>query len=93
MSATAAPELDRAVAIFHSLSDATRLSSHVRVLKDAELVTERKEGRWSYYTIVPEAFDEADDLVVEFVPAARVGAPSRPSGGRTNTKKSPRCCA
>lgn len=29
----------------------SRLSFHLKVLKDAGLVTDRKEGRWSYYTL------------------------------------------
>jgi ArsR family transcriptional regulator len=41
----------------------SRLSFHLRVLKEAGLVTDRKEGRWSYYSLVPEAFGEAHDLV------------------------------
>jgi ArsR family transcriptional regulator len=87
---TATLDLARAAALFHALSDPTRLgilemlrdgehcvcdlqsaldaaqsrlSFHLRVLKEAGLVTDRKEGRWSYYTLVPEAFGEAHDLV------------------------------
>src|ERR687883_221073 len=32
----------------------SRLSFHLRVLKDAGLVVDRREGRWSYYSIVPD---------------------------------------
>jgi ArsR family transcriptional regulator len=32
----------------------SRLSFHLRVLREAGLVTDRKEGRWSYYALVPE---------------------------------------
>ena len=46
----------------------SRLSFHLRVLKDAGLVTDRKEGRWSYYTIVPEALAEVHDLAVSMQP-------------------------
>lgn len=42
----------------------SRLSFHLKVLRDAGLVTDRKEGRWSYYTIVPTALAEAHDSVV-----------------------------
>lgn len=86
---------DRAVALFHALSDATRLaildmlkdgeccvcelqdeleaaqsrlSFHLRVLKDAELVTDRKEGRWMYYAIAPDALAEVHDLAVAMQP-------------------------
>jgi ArsR family transcriptional regulator len=41
----------------------SRLSFHLKVLKEAGLVSDRKEGRWSYYTLVPEAFGETHDLV------------------------------
>ena len=46
----------------------SRLSFHLKVLKDSGLVSDRKEGRWSYYSIVPGALDEAHDLVLEFLP-------------------------
>lgn len=41
----------------------SRLSFHLKVLKEAGLVTDRKEGRWSYYALAPEAFAEARDLL------------------------------
>lgn len=47
----------------------SRLSFHLRVLKDARLVTDRKEGRWSYYSIVPEALTEVHDLAVALQPS------------------------
>ena len=80
----------RAAALFHALSDETRLgilellrdgeqcvcdlqsaldaaqsrlSFHLRVLKDAGLVSDRKEGRWSYYTLETDTLGEAHDLV------------------------------
>ena len=46
----------------------SRLSFHLKVLKDAGLVTDRKEGRWSYYSIVPEALAEVHDLAVAMQP-------------------------
>jgi ArsR family transcriptional regulator len=46
----------------------SRLSFHLRVLKDAGLVTDRKEGRWSYYSITPEALAEVHDLAIELQP-------------------------
>jgi ArsR family transcriptional regulator len=47
----------------------SRLSFHLRVLKEAGLVTDRKDGRWSYYSIVPEALSEVHDLSVAMQPA------------------------
>ena len=35
----------------------SRLSFHLRTLKDAGIVTDRKDGRWVYYTLSAETFD------------------------------------
>src|SRR5215207_10134293 len=88
-------DADRAVSLFHALSDPillsimellrggvrcvcdlqddletaqSKLSFHLKVLKDAGLVSDRREGRWSYYTIVPEALAEVHDLTVGMTP-------------------------
>jgi ArsR family transcriptional regulator len=37
-------------------------------LKDAGLITDRRDGRWSYYAIAPGALSEVHDLVVEMQP-------------------------
>jgi ArsR family transcriptional regulator len=47
----------------------SRLSFHLRVLKDAGLVSDRREGRWAYYAIVPDALQEAHDVVRELASA------------------------
>ena len=89
MATSVARDTDRAVRLFHALSDQTRLdilerlrrgdrcvceltdaldaaqsrlSFHLRVLKDAGLVTDRREGRWMYYTVNAEALAEVADL-------------------------------
>ena len=109
MTTAVEPKLARAAALFHALSDETRLeimemlrggercvceltdeldaaqsrlSFHLRVLKEAGLVTDRKEGRWSYYTIVPEALAELHDVSVALQPLAQ----------RRELKKVGRCC-
>lgn len=46
----------------------SRLSFHLRVLKDAGLVNDRKEGRWSYYTIAADVIAEVHDLAVSLEP-------------------------
>ena len=61
----------------------SRLSFHLKVLKDAGLVTDRREGRWSYYTLVPTAFGEAHDVV-------RSLATQRPAGKKLTVFG--RCC-
>jgi ArsR family transcriptional regulator len=40
----------------------SRLSFHLKVLKDAGLVTDRREGRWMYYVVNPEALVEVGEL-------------------------------
>ena len=41
----------------------SRLSFHLKVLKDTGLVTDRREGRWMYYTLNPDALAEIGELV------------------------------
>jgi ArsR family transcriptional regulator len=47
----------------------SRLSFHLRVLKDAGIVRDRKDGRWVHYELDPEAFDEAESLVSAMKPS------------------------
>jgi ArsR family transcriptional regulator len=81
---------DRAVRLFHALSDATRLSIlerlrfgercvcdltdaldaaqsrlsfHLKVLKDAGLVSDRRDGRWMYYTMNTDTLGEIEELI------------------------------
>ncbi|MEX5219661.1 MAG: metalloregulator ArsR/SmtB family transcription factor [Nitrospira sp.] len=83
-------DIGRLVAIFHALSDKTRLriiaclkdgeqcvcdltemfktgqsrlSFHLRVLKEAGLVRDRPEGRWIYYTLNEETLEELHELM------------------------------
>jgi ArsR family transcriptional regulator len=51
----------------------SRLSFHLKVLKDANLVTDRREGRWMYYTLHPETLEETAQLLEE------LAAPPSPS--------------
>lgn len=41
----------------------SRLSFHLKVLKDAGLVTDRKEGRWTYYTLSTDTLGEMSELI------------------------------
>lgn len=51
----------------------SRLSFHLKVLRDAGLVTGRKEGRWMYYAVVPESIAEVHDAVVGLRPSSIPG--------------------
>ena len=106
MTAATTFRTDRAIGLFHALSDETRLeiiellrkgercvceltdtldaaqsrlSFHLRVLKEAGIVRDRKAGRWVYYELDPEAFEEAATLVSDMKPRA--------------VRKSEACCA
>jgi ArsR family transcriptional regulator, arsenate/arsenite/antimonite-responsive transcriptional repressor len=92
---------DRAVELFHALSDETRLeviellrkgercvceltdsldaaqsrlSFHLRVLRDAGIVRDRKDGRWVHYELDPEAFEEIETLIESMKPRAGASA-------------------
>lgn len=54
----------------------SRLSFHLKVLKDAGLVTDRREGRWMYYTLNPDPLVELGELV-EAIAAAPSAAERR----------------
>jgi ArsR family transcriptional regulator len=41
----------------------SRLSFHLKTLKDAGLVTDRKQGRWVYYALNPEALEGLAEFV------------------------------
>jgi ArsR family transcriptional regulator len=48
----------------------SRLSFHLKVLKSAGLVTDRREGRWSYYRLNPEALSEIEAVAGGYAEAA-----------------------
>ena len=41
------------------------ISHHLRTLKYAGLVNDRREGKWIYYRLAPEAFAQASALLHE----------------------------
>jgi ArsR family transcriptional regulator len=55
-------------------SGQSRLSFHLKTLKDAGLVRDRREGRWSYYSLVPEALEGLDEAVASLSPSHAVRA-------------------
>ena len=101
MATSVESRTNRAVDLFHALSDETRLeivellrkgercvceltdtldaaqsrlSFHLRVLRDAGIVRDRKDGRWVYYELEPEAFEEIESLVTAMKPRPQARA-------------------
>ena len=60
----------------------SRLSFHLRVLREAGLVTDRRDGRWAYYSIVPAALADVHDLAVSL----------QPKKGRLPVMRAGACC-
>ncbi len=52
----------------------SRLSFHLKVLKDAGLVTDRRDGRWVYYTLAEDALADGGEYLGELKAAARTAA-------------------
>lgn len=46
----------------------SRLSFHLKVLKEAGLVTDRREGRWSYYSLSPATLDRVAGFLAQVKP-------------------------
>ena len=71
----------------------SRLSFHLKVLKDAGLVRDRKEGRWSYYTIDSDAIAELESLVESLRPGlVRITRGSSTAKAGTSTTTATRSC-
>ena len=58
----------------------SRLSFHLKVLREAGIVDCRREGRWAYYWLKPETFEEALDAVKGLSPS------------RAGRQAAARCC-
>jgi ArsR family transcriptional regulator len=52
----------------------SRLSFHLKVLKEAGLVSDRREGRWSYYLLVPGVLEGLEGMIAELTPGLAVRA-------------------
>jgi ArsR family transcriptional regulator, arsenate/arsenite/antimonite-responsive transcriptional repressor len=65
----------------------SRLSFHLRVLREAGLVNDRRAGRWVFYSLRPEALDELAAWVQDRKPAADAWGTCACGSGETD------CCA
>ncbi len=54
----------------------SKLSFHLKVLKEAGLLADRQEGRWTYYRLQPKAIAQLQQWLAQL--AAGCGAPARP---------------
>jgi ArsR family transcriptional regulator len=52
----------------------SRLSFHLRTLKDAGLVSDRRDGRWIYYALNRHALDEIAQFASGVKPGKHVGS-------------------
>jgi len=67
---------ERCVCDLQDLLDAaqSRLSFHLKTLKDAGLVTDRKAGRWTYYAINADTLAAVEAELAELRPVPGQGA-------------------
>ncbi len=67
---------ERCVCELQSTLDAaqSRLSFHLKVLKDAGLVTDRREGRWVYYAVNRGALDAIAAFAAAVQPGKHAGS-------------------
>lgn len=52
----------------------SRLSFHLKVLKDAGLISGRREGRWNHYSLNPGVLDAMGEYLAEAASAQHDGA-------------------
>jgi ArsR family transcriptional regulator, arsenate/arsenite/antimonite-responsive transcriptional repressor len=54
----------------------SRLSFHLKCLKDAGVLRDRRQGRWIYYALNPDAIAEAESVIATLRPSRlRLAAP------------------
>lgn len=58
----------------------SRLSFHLRTMKDAGVLRDRKEGRWVYYQIDPDALAEITAVVARLTPEDAPAGPRHDRG-------------
>src|SRR6266699_465482 len=52
----------------------SRLSFHLKTLKDAGLVTDRRDGRWVYYALNRDALDQIAEFAAAVKPGKHAGS-------------------
>ena len=64
---------ERCVCDLQDLLDAaqSRLSYHLKTLKDAGLISDRRDGRWVHYSLVPGALDGVAGFIGDMEMAAQ----------------------
>lgn len=55
----------------------SRLSFHLKVLKDAGLLHDRREGRWMYYSLNRDGLEALEEIVADFKRSANVARSSK----------------
>ena len=55
----------------------SRLSFHLKTLKDAGLVTDRRDGRWVHYTLNRDVMDEMIEFLRGVKPGKHAGSCSK----------------
>src|SRR5436309_14574397 len=70
---------ERCVCELRNVLDAaqSRLSFHLKTLKDAGLVSDRREGRWIYYALNRDAREEIAALASDVKPGKHAGSCAR----------------
>ncbi|HUE77795.1 MAG TPA: metalloregulator ArsR/SmtB family transcription factor [Longimicrobiales bacterium] len=61
----------------------SRLSFHLKKLRDAGVVSDRRDGRWVYYSLVPEALEEMREFL---------GGVKPQEGWRLPVRSGEECC-
>jgi len=60
----------------------SRLSFHLKVLRDVGLVIDRREGRWVHYSLRPSVLEELTDFLGTRTPDAAGGPPTADASTR-----------
>ena len=64
----------------------SRLSFHLKKLKEAGVISDRRQGRWVYYRLVPDALEEMRAVLGELKPRVETQEELRGTSGRIS------CC-